>query len=365
MRDCRLAVACFFLLPLLPACSLISAQQEGLKGFPPDVIQQVRQQSDELHQLAKLDTATTAQQQQIKQLRNELLQFERDVISTAGRLEQEEDWQRAEKILQAATRALPGSRAIATASLQLSKRRQVHEERVRMELEIHRGEQLLKDADAYFRLQQLQSPGLLTWLELKSHNRERRASAKALQQHAQRAMNRKDFALAQQGLQLSQRLYGEELQQDMELRAKLERDLAVVNRKLRPINPQPDQAPRIQDSQIKDERLPISELRQALESGELLKAREYLNRLQLQSPQHPQLLPLQSLLHTLLNVRVETAINRGNELYSQGNIERALAVWREAKTLAPENVELQANIARAEKVLENLRALTAPPSATP
>ncbi|WP_193161092.1 hypothetical protein [Microbulbifer hainanensis] len=360
MRDRPLALLWFLLLPLLPACSLIPTQQQALEGFPPDTLQQVRQQSAELVQLQQLNAVTPAQQQQIRQLHSRLRQFERNVIRTASRLEKQDDWHGAEQILQGATDVLPNSQVLNSARAQFSERRQAREERVRMELEIHRGEQLLEDAEAYQRLQQLKGPDVLTWLELKNFHRKCRDSAQALQDHAQQAMQRDDYALAQRGLKVAQRLYRDDPQQDKDQLEKIERDLAVTDRQLRQTKRQPARG-----SLNRDHKIAVTELQQALDAGDLLGARQHLNQLRQQSPQDPLLPPLQSQFRAQLNTRVEAAIKRGNELYSKAEIERALQVWREAKDLDPDNVELLTNIARAEKVLENLKALSTPPGAEP
>lgn len=341
------------LLPLLPACSLLPAQQQALEGFPPDALQQVRRQSAELERLQKLDIATPVQQRQIKQLHRGLRQFERDVIRAAARLEQEGDWRGAERIFRDASGALPDSRTLGSARRELTERRQLREELVRMDLALHRGEQLLKDAAAYQRLRQLKGPGLLTWLELNSHRRKCRKSARTLQRYAQRALQRQDYSLAYRGLQLAQRLYGDDAQHDG-----LERDLALAERQLR----QARQAKR-QPAKAPVDNGAVKELQRALDAGDLPSARQYLGRLRQGSPRHPQLSSLQSQFQAQLNVRVETAIKRGNDLYSQGDIDRALDVWRQAKSLDPDNTRLLGNITRAEKVLQNLRALSTSPTA--
>lgn len=354
MCDRRLALLWFLLMPLLPACSLIPIQQQELEGFPSDTLQQVRQESAKLDQLQSLDTATAAQQQQINQLQSSLRQFERNVIHTASRLEKQDDWHGAARVLQGAVNAVPGSRVLNNAQQQFSERRQLREEQVRMELAIQRGEQLLKEAEAYQHLQQLNGPDVLTWLELKNFHRKCRGSAQALQQYAKQALLREDYALAQRGLKVARQLYGSDLLQDAVQREEIDQDLALAHQQLRQTRQASISTP------AKDYKAPVEELQQALDTRDLLSARQHLNRLQQESPQDPQLLPLQSQYQAQLNTQVEAAIKRGNDLYSEGKIEQAVEIWREANALDPSNVELLTNIARAEKVLENLRALSSP-----
>lgn len=356
MRNRRLALLWFLLLPLLPACSLIPTQQQAPEGFPADALQQARQQSAEFDRLRKLDSATPAQQQQIKQLHSSLQQFEHNAIRTANRLEKQNDWHGAEQILQAAIGVLPDNQALNNAQQQFLQRRQLREEQVRMELAIHRGEQLLHHADAYQCLRQLKGPGVLTWLEQKNFQRKCGNSVKALQHHAQQALQRENYALAQRALKVARKLYNHDPQQDDEQRKAIDHDLALANHRLRHSKRQTvRRAPK-----KKDNKRHITALQQALEAGDLQSARQHLSRLQKESPQDPRLQPLQSQFQTQLNSRVETAIKRGNDLYSKGEIEKAVEVWREVQALNPDNVELTTNIARAEKVLENLKALSAP-----
>lgn len=365
MHDRRLASFCFctlfLLLPLLPSCSLVSPRPEALEGFSTESLYQIREDSAELEQLHKLNATTPAVQQRIRRLSDNLQQFESSAIRSAERLEHRGDWLGAEHLLEGAVRILPNSQRLNIAQQQLSERRQVHAERVRMELAIHQGEQLLKDAEAYQRLQQLQGPGVLSWLELKNFNRKRRASAQSLTEYAQLAIqrrNRKDYVLAHRALTVAQGLYGDDLRkpENGELRDAIARDLALTNRKLRPAaKPQPAKT-----VPQKPEMMPVTDLQQALRSGDLFSARKLLNQIQQQAPQHPQLKPLQSQFETQVKTRIDYAIRRGNALYSQGEINQALSVWREARILAPDNVELQANIARAEKLLENLKVLSTP-----
>ncbi|WP_299591887.1 hypothetical protein [uncultured Microbulbifer sp.] len=357
MRNGRLTLACFVLIPALqtlPSCSVLPSQ-EALHGFPPGTAQRVRQQSIELNDLRGLEAPTPAQQKSIQQLDTRVQEFEREVINTASGLEQQDDWHGAQQVLSSAARILPESRALLTAQTQLETRRQLREERVRMDLEIHRGEQLLKDVEAYQRLHKLKGPGLMNWLELKNFNRKRRASAKDLQEHAQAALGRREYALAQRGLEVARGLYGDDLQPDSGELEKIESDLALTRQKLSPPKRRPARV-----SPVKDNKVAILKLQEALSAGELIEAQKYLQELQQRSPAPSQLRPLQIQYQAQLDARVNGAIQQGGELYSQGKIEQALDVWREARNLAPENVELQSNIARAEKLLENLRALSAP-----
>ncbi|WP_231757739.1 tetratricopeptide repeat protein [Microbulbifer elongatus] len=348
------------LLPLLPGCSLLPVASPSLPGFSHQQVAQVRQQSAALKQLQMQPHPSPAQQQQTTGLDEALKAFARDAVHTATELEAQNDWHSASELLKGALDLLPDSPTLNSALQQLQTRRHLHEDRVRMELAIHRGEQLLKDAHAYQRLEQLQGPGVMSWLELKNFHRKRNASAKSLLEYAQRALQREqrtDDQLARRALTVAQGLLGSDLQlaENTALRDAIQRHLNSVETRLRPAQPRRAKPPR-----KKMDPLPIAELQQALARGDLIRAQQHLNQFQKKAPRHPQLTPLQAQFNAQKSARVASALKTGNELYSQGEIEQALAVWRKAQTLVPENVELRANIARAEKLLENLRALSAP-----
>lgn len=352
MRNRCLALLWFL---LLPACSLLPTQQQAPEVFPADALQQARQQSAELGRLRKLDTAIPAQQQRIKQLDSSLQQFEQNAIRTASRLEKQGDWYDAAQVFQAATGVLPDNQALNKAQQQFLQRRQLREEQVRTGLAIHHGEQLLHNAEAYQRLRQLKGPGVRSWLEQKNFQRKCSNSVKALQHHAQQALQRENYALAQRALKVARKLYNHDPQQDDEQRKAIDHDLALANHRLRHSKRQTvRRAPK-----KKDNKRYIAELQQALEAGNLQSAWQHLSRLRQESPQDPHLQPLQAQFQTQLNSRIKTAIKRGNELYSQGKVEQAVAVWRKAQALEPDNVELTTSIVRAEKVLENLKVLSA------
>ncbi len=56
---------------------------------------------------------------------------------------------------------------------------------------------------------------------------------------------------------------------------------------------------------------------------------------------------------------------QGQALYARDRVREALALWREAAALAPDDAELGRWIARAERVLEGLRRLQAPGATAP
>ena len=66
---------------------------------------------------------------------------------------------------------------------------------------------------------------------------------------------------------------------------------------------------------------------------------------------------LQKSLNKSVNRKVDTLLEKGSELYSNGQIEKAKNLWESALALDPKNKKAKARIKRAEQVLSKLREL--------
>jgi tetratricopeptide (TPR) repeat protein len=95
----------------------------------------------------------------------------------------------------------------------------------------------------------------------------------------------------------------------------------------------------------------------AFAGGDLLEARLTLAELEELKPGSAKVQRLQVQLARAIADTVEHGMEAGRRLYSQGRFEQALATWRFLSELDPENEELKAHIARAERVLAKLRTL--------
>lgn len=339
------------ILALLGAggCSM-HAQQAWSDDLQATTLKFVRQQSKRLYQLEKSEAQqlTDAEQAEVRTLKSKLAKFEQYVIATANQLERHEKWEAAHRVYLQALKNMPKSTLLDSVFQRFSERRKLREEIVRTEMAIHRAEKLLKDADAYQRLRQVKGPGFFTWLELNRYQGQCQKSANELQRFANNAVERQDYYLARRGLVLAQRLYGEERS------TAVEQGLAFVNDKLNGISTR-----NTKYSSKKQRRIVLeSRFQQGLQEGNLILSRRSFEELQQQYPHYKNLLSFEMQLKAQLNIRVATAIEQGKDFYSEGKLEQALQVWRQAKKLDPDNVELLASIARAETVLANLRDLS-------
>jgi hypothetical protein len=244
-----------------------------------------------------------------------------------------------------------------SAYFQFTERRAIREEVLRAELAIHRGEQLLQNASAYDSLRRVTPLKFLTWIEVNAYERRRINAAKSLKRFAGKAVARDDYYLARRCLSISFRLHN-----DDEVKQQLLLADAYIRRIRQRIDSATDDSAPVKTAAAKsqpDAEILVGEFYQALRDSRFLNARKYLSEMQLMYPQHRSLVSMNSQYRLKLNRRVNNAVEKGKDLYSEGKVEQALQVWRDVEPLAPNNVELLSSIARAEKVLHNLKTLTA------
>jgi len=99
------------------------------------------------------------------------------------------------------------------------------------------------------------------------------------------------------------------------------------------------------------------ELNGALNRGDLQQARAALRKLRQVSGSSSRLKELTQAVDEAIAAKVKELLRRGANLYRQGDIVRARDTWREALKLDPDNVDAQARVERADRVLEKLHQL--------
>lgn len=95
----------------------------------------------------------------------------------------------------------------------------------------------------------------------------------------------------------------------------------------------------------------------AIEQQQWLVAKAILSAMLKQRPGDNALLDEQQQLSDSLLVEIERATALGEAYYSEGNIEDALTAWQAALPLAPNDSHLLANIERAQRILDKVKAL--------
>ena len=97
--------------------------------------------------------------------------------------------------------------------------------------------------------------------------------------------------------------------------------------------------------------------KKARSAGDLVQARDLLNRLLALAGNDPENRRLGESFHAHLSKVVKEQLNKGRMLYSQGRIQEAMGRWRRVLELDPQHEKAKANLERAERVIERLREL--------
>lgn len=340
---------CLMLLSLnLGACSTLGSRPETVVMLGPELVEGIRQQVEVTQRLQKLEPSDTeygGRQTALKAARDRVWQFERQSIAIAVRYEQKQQWREADQIYARALKYVPDSEILQAARKQMEERREAREQTLRAELSINQGEQLLKDERSYEQIAQLKPSSLLTRLEISAYERKRRKVSDQLLTQGKLAIERRDYSLARRCLAIAQRLEPTD-----EVGDALQLADARLNKTGRVI-PLPS---RMRESSLHAR---IEQYQQTLEKGDLSLARRQLTQLQQQFPDNADLQTLDAQLRILIEAKVVAASQHAKVLYSEGNVQQALALWQEILPLDPDNPDLQLNISRAQRVLENLRAL--------
>ena len=276
--------------------------------------------------------------------------FERSVIKQAVALEQKHQWVPVKTTYKSALKKLPDSKIIKAAWRQFDGRQAVRGEVIRAELLLNEGERLVDDGRLYRQITDLKPSSLLTKLEIKNYRRKCMSVAKDLHEYGLVAMTRKDYLLARRLIVVASQL---------DSTPDIKQLLVLVQNKIRPTVTKSTVAGRTtSDGKQKLFGRLVAKYKHVLATGDLLMAKQHMSTLRRNYALQPEFRALWVEFQGLVNDRVSIATERGRELYSGGDVQEALHVWKKVLPLDPENTDLKSKIMRAERVLENIRLLT-------
>ena len=95
----------------------------------------------------------------------------------------------------------------------------------------------------------------------------------------------------------------------------------------------------------------------AVDEKRWLDAMDVLTSMMMNSPDDPDLLEKRQYLQSVFDKEVDQAKALGEQYYSAGEIEKALATWQSVRAMAPEDPQLQSNIERAQRILQKVESL--------
>lgn len=180
------------------------------------------------------------------------------------------------------------------------------------------------------------------------------------------ALTTKDLELAERSLNLADRLYPiaenilalerlDRAQHEMIQEKRKQRLRQDQEQMRREVERRKQSLHAVEERQQSQSRRLIEEINAALGKGDLLRAQAVLEQLRNADKNHPQIPVLEQTLAGSIAVRVDELLEKGNTLYSNGDIEQAKMVWEEALRFNPDSTRVRARVARAQQVLNNLR----------
>lgn len=345
----RHALFCCFIALTLTGCTLLPKEpvKDGDAPTTP------RDLSSEL-QAVETALAATPQDSVLKEkaasLRKQISTLEADHLAKAEKLWAGQQPGAAINQLDIGLLSLPGSTT-------LQRRRTYYAELLERRLELPRAEQKLVRgryvADALRVERQIATlaPGSNA-ATLNALEQERQALAHETFAIGNKALERKLYGFARWAFNIAGDLGAPEAAKLLAETGKREKQKTA---KAQPVIVEPE----LSEQQVLEARRGVlkQQVEEALSKREAGRARQALTELQQLFPTEPQLPKYQQNLKPLAQEQVQVLQAEGNRRYRDGDIAGALTVWKQAQALAPDNPELPALIARAEKVQSNLNSL--------
>ena len=349
-------VSCAFLLcPFLLSIGCVSDQML-VKDPPKQVERRVAEEEygkalKVIDQVKPNDPHYASLQAQRKEVLRLADKYEQGVIREGRRLTREEKWQEAFELYEEGAAKLPDSKRIAGARVDFLERRRRHVALLRTEALINKGTWLARELPLQQEILATLPDDEEARRSLKRAQRTIDDTSAALYLCGQRALDSRDNALAVRCLALAEQLTPTTSVKDALARAEKEqRKKKAKTRRAR--------RKKQQQSEADMARKLLDEYEEAYEANDLIKARTVLTELKAVEPNDNKVERLETELEGAVGETVKRGMEESRQLYSQGKIQQALDNWEALSQLDPENEEIKAHIARAERVLAKLRELS-------
>ena len=212
---------------------------------------------------------------------------------------------------------------------------------LKKEMLLKRAYALIEYEDVYHKLDLLAPNDRSAQNDIRRHKSEKQEVANHLIVCSEYALSKRNYALAEECLQLSSQLINTEAVRTLLIRTKNKRK-ALENKK-------------------RAEEL-LATYKSAYTAGDLPKARFHINTLITLQPDHPTAIQLKASLDKEIKTLLDKGIADGRELYSKNNIKDALKIWQKLFKIDPDNEELKKLISRAKKVSKKIDTLTTSPA---
>lgn len=290
-----------------------------------------------------------ALQARLPEIRRLVKSYEEEIVVGGEELTREEQWQDAADLYETGLAKLPNSAVIESARTQFLAKRAARLQDLSAEALLATGDWLARDTLLQKEMASVDphDPQVRERLDENS----RKAEKTAVQLHAcgQRALARGKADLALRCLNLAHTLTP-----TREMGRALTRTRIAVA----------VQAAKRQGKNRRNSRADASTIQRLIDAydkayanGDLLQAREHLNELSSLEPDNGDIKQMEAELDAAIAFKIKRGIEIGRTLYSRGEIQPAVDAWSDVVRLEPDNKELNAHIARANRILEKLDKL--------
>jgi len=273
---------------------------------------------------------------------DEAKRYEQQQISKANEFINKEQWHEAEVTLNSAMEKLPDSKALQTAYQDFIKQRAQVLKSLYYQLYINKAEWLVKNKDVQQELTRTIPDDKKTKQAMADYEKETKHVYQQLIICGLEATNINDLELAEQCYMLANELQpGTDLQQTLD---EIQNELSKTQKR----------KPSVLSAQG---RTLLEQSKQAMSKGDLKLALNTFNKISTSDKNHALVKAYGQEMKHRIHDNVAQGIELGRKLYSQGEVEQALAVWNKLRELDPGNEYLLSHIERAEHVLEKINKL--------
>ena len=333
-----------FALATLPGCALLYSLDKDLDKQVDSWIKEneFTKAMDALNLVRPSHPKYKILQKKKNEVQNAAVTYEKNNLKKADELITQQRWDEAEKILNVSMEKLPDSDKIQTAYQEFIKIRATYLKSLYYQLYINKAEWLVKNKDVNIKLERVLPKNRDTKIAIDQHKQEIQHVYQQLIVCGIEGMNIDDLDLAEQCF-----LLANELKPSSEIKATLvdvQRQLSKLeNRKTVKLSNRG--------------RHLLDKSKQSMQAGKLKQAVDIYGKIPGTDKRHGLVKSYKQELDRRINQNVTQGIEVGRKLYSQGEVEQALAIWNELMKLAPDNEYLISHIDRAKRVLEKLLKL--------
>ena len=286
---------------------------------------------------------------QRKKITEAISQFESNTLKATKQLDEAGKWQDAKTAYESALGKLPSSQPLQNAYSEFSIRRLQHINALKEELDVAQAKHWLNIRSEIRAVSEAapEDKEAQSWKE--RSEQERQQLARRLVDYGLAHEENEHFGTTALRYDLAYQLDPGELTKPY-----LERAVKTFAQRNAKQKKQARKDQKIQQTKLSQL---IEEFDGYLAQEELQLARQTLGAMEVIDAQSPEVIERKALLEKKRDITLDKAILDGKQLYTKGEFDSAIRVWKRALQLDPDNKELKENIQRAEKFRDNLERL--------